>query len=138
MEVESADTQIYWDRLIMAVEIWKDFSFEAAHQLKNVEEGHKCRRLHGHSFRVRIYVTGDLDPNKGWVMDFAEIERVFQPILRDSLDHRFLNDIPGLENNPTSENVSIWIWRQLKPILPALSAVEVRETCTSGCTYRGE
>ena len=138
MEVESANTQIYWDRLIMAVEIWKDFSFEAAHQLKNVEEGHKCRRLHGHSFRVRIYVTGDLDPDKGWVMDFAEIERVFQPILHDSLDHRLLNDIPGLEDNPTSENVSIWIWRQLKPILPALSAGEGRETGTSGCTYRGK
>ena len=107
MEVESANTQIYWDRLIMAVEIWKGFSFEAAHQLKNVEEGHKCRRLHGHSFRVRIYVTGDLDPDKGWVMDFAEIERVFQPILHDSLDNRCLNDIPGLEDNPTSENVSI-------------------------------
>ena len=122
----------------MAVEIWKDFRFEAAHQLKNVEPGHKCRRLHGHSFRARIYVRGDLDPKKGWVVDFADISNAFKPILKKSLDHRFLNDIPGLEESPTSENLAIWIWRQLKPRLPLLSGVEVRETCTSGCLYRGE
>ena len=122
----------------MASEIWKDFSFEAAHQLRNVEPGHKCGRLHGHSFLVRIYVAGDLDPQKGWVVDFADIKKAFKPILQESLDHHFLNEIRGLEESPTSENVAIWIWDQLKPRLPLLSGVEVRETCTSGCTYRGE
>ena len=122
----------------MGVEIWKEFRFEAAHQLRNVEPGHKCGRLHGHSFRVRIYVAGDLDPQKGWVQDFAEIKTTFTPILKESLDHHFLNDIRGLEESPTSENLAIWIWDQLRPRLPLLSGVEVAETCTSGCIYRGE
>jgi 6-pyruvoyltetrahydropterin/6-carboxytetrahydropterin synthase len=71
----------------------------------------------------------------GWVVDFADLKAVFQPIY-DQLDHHYLNDIAGLEN-PTSERLAVWIWEQLKPLLPTLSAVIVRETCTSGCEYRG-
>ena len=116
--------------------IYKDIAFEAAHLLPNLPEGHKCRRLHGHSFRVRITLDGPVNDNKGWVMDFNDIERAFQP-LHDQLDHRYLNEIPGLEN-PTSEALAGWIWERLKPGLPFLSEVEVKESCTSGCTYRGE
>ena len=116
--------------------IYKDIAFEAAHLLPNLPEGHKCRRLHGHSFRVRITLDGPVNDNKGWVMDFNDIERAFQP-LHDQLDHRYLNEIPGLEN-PTSEVLAGWIWERLKPSLPFLSEVEVKESCTSGCTYRGE
>ena len=116
--------------------IYKDIAFEAAHLLPNLPEGHKCRRLHGHSFRVRITLDGPVNDNKGWVMDFNDIERAFQP-LHDQLDHRYLNEIPGLEN-PTSEVLAGWIWERLKPGLPFLSEVEVKESCTSGCTYRGE
>jgi 6-pyruvoyltetrahydropterin/6-carboxytetrahydropterin synthase len=118
------------------VEIFKVFTFEAAHRLPNVPAGHKCARLHGHSFRVEIHVSGPVDPVTGWVMDFADIKEAFRPIL-SRLDHYYLNDIEGLEN-PTSENIARWIWQQLKPSLPLLHRVVVHETCTSGCVYRGE
>lgn len=118
------------------MEIYKEFTFEAAHRLPNVPQGHKCARLHGHSFLVRIVIEGDIDPHTGWLMDFSEVKKVFAPIY-DQLDHNYLNDIKGLEN-PTSENIAIWIWNQLKPLLSALTRVEIRETCTSGCVYKGE
>lgn len=116
------------------MEIFTEFSFEAAHDLPLTPEGHKCRRLHGHSFRVRLYVSGEIDPETGWIMDFADIQAAFEPLWRQ-LDHHYLNDIAGLEN-PTSENIAKWIWRRLKPDLPGLSAVELFETCTAGCVYR--
>jgi 6-pyruvoyltetrahydropterin/6-carboxytetrahydropterin synthase len=118
------------------MEIYKEFHFEAAHRLPNVPEGHKCARLHGHSFHVRIVLAGDVGETSGWIMDFADLKTAFAP-LHDQLDHRYLNDIPGLEN-PTSENLARWIWDRLKPDLPLLNSVEIRETCTSGCIYRGE
>ncbi len=118
------------------MEIFKEFTFEAAHFLPNVPEGHKCKRLHGHSFRVRLYVRGPVEDGIGWVMDFADVKAAFKPIL-DRLDHYFLNEIEGLEN-PTSENIARWIWGELKPALPLLSKVELHETCTAGCVYRGE
>ena len=117
------------------LEINKEFTIEAAHRLPNVPEGHKCARLHGHSFGIELRVRGPLDPTFGWVMDFADIKAAFKPIY-DRLDHHYLNEIPGLEN-PTSERLAVWIWEALQPALPALSAVIVRETCTSGCEYRG-
>lgn len=116
--------------------LFKEFSFEAAHRLPTVPPDHKCARLHGHSFHVRVSVDGPVDAATGWVMDFADLKSAFRPLL-DALDHRYLNEIPGLEN-PTSEVLAVWIWRHLAPALPALAAVEVRETCTSGCIYRGE
>jgi len=117
------------------MEIFKAFTLEAAHRLPNVPEGHKCARLHGHSFRVEIHVEGELEPGTGWVMDYADIKAAFQPLYRQ-LDHNYLNEIEGLEN-PTSERLAIWIWDHLKPALPQLSEVVVHETCTSGCRYRG-
>lgn len=116
------------------MEIYKDFTFEAAHFLPHVPEGHKCGRLHGHSFLVRVYVEGPIGERTGWVMDYADIKTVTKPII-DRLDHYFLNEIEGLEN-PTSENLARWIWRYLKPSLPLLSMVEIKETCSSGCRYR--
>lgn len=118
------------------MEIFKEFRFEAAHYLPRVPEGHKCRRLHGHSFRVKIYVSGAIDQEVGWMMDFADIKAAFKPVY-DRLDHYYLNDIPGLEN-PTSEMIARWIWRELKPALPQLNKIELHETCTAGCVYRGE
>lgn len=118
------------------MEIFKEFSFEAAHRLPNVPAGHKCGRLHGHSFHVTLYVSGPLGDNSGWIMDFADIKKAFSPVY-DRLDHYYLNDIEGLEN-PTSENIARWIWRELKPSLPQLSRIMIRETCTSGCIYTGD
>ncbi|MEK7206670.1 MAG: 6-carboxytetrahydropterin synthase QueD [Pseudomonadota bacterium] len=118
------------------MEIFKVFTLEAAHHLPNVPEGHKCRRLHGHSFRVEIHIAGPVQEKTGWILDFADLSRAFQP-LYDQLDHHYLNEIEGLEN-PTSEHLARWIWQRLKPALPLLAKVVVRETCTAGCIYRGE
>jgi 6-pyruvoyltetrahydropterin/6-carboxytetrahydropterin synthase len=117
------------------MEIFKEFSFEAAHRLPHVPAEHKCARLHGHTFYVRVSVEGKIDPLRGWVMDFGDIKQAFGPVYAQ-LDHYYLNEIPGLDN-PTSENLARWIWQQLKPTLPQLSQIEIRETCTSGCIYRG-
>ncbi len=113
----------------------KAFTFEAAHRLPHVPEGHKCSRLHGHSFRVEIVCEGEIDPKSGWLLDFSEIKTAFGP-LYERLDHRYLNEIEGLEN-PTAENIACWIWGQLKPALPSLSLVRVAETCTARCEFRG-
>src|SRR6266508_5664784 len=118
------------------MEIFKEFTFEAAHMLPHVPEGHKCARLHGHSFRVELHVTAPVETDTGWVMDFADIKAAFQPFY-DQLDHQYLNEVKGL-CNPTSENIARWIWCRLRPSLPSLATVVVRETCTSGCIYRGE
>jgi len=117
------------------MDLFAEFSFEAAHRLPNVAPDHKCARLHGHSFNVRVTVTGPVDPKLGWVIDFADVKRAFAP-LHAVLDHHYLNEVEGLEN-PTSEILAKWLWDRLKPQLSMLSAVEVRETCTVGCIYRG-
>ena len=118
------------------MQIFREFSFEAAHRLPNVPPDHKCARLHGHSFRVEVHVSGAVSLETGWIMDFADLKRAFTPIL-EQLDHRYLNEVDGL-SNPTSEMLALWIWRRLKPGLPALSKIVIRETCTSGCVYSGE
>lgn len=115
------------------MKLYKDFTFEAAHRLPFVPEGHKCGRLHGHSYKVRLHIEGPVEECSGWVIDFAVISKAAKPII-ESLDHHYLNDIPGL-SNPTSENLAIWLHSKLKPSLPLLVAVEVNETCTTGCVY---
>ena len=114
--------------------IYKDITFESAHLLPNLPEGHKCRRLHGHSFKVRIGVEGPVDSKLGWVLDFSDLKKAFLPIY-EQLDHHYLNEIEGLEN-PTSENIAKWIWDTLKPNLDNLASIEIKETCTTGCIYK--
>src|SRR4051794_20400275 len=118
------------------MEIFKEFTFEAAHRLPNVPPHHKCSRLHGHSFLAALHVRGMVDEQAGWIIDFSEIKDAFQPFY-EQLDHHYLNEVDGLQN-PTSENVARWIWDRVKPRLPSLTQVLVKETCTSGCIYRGE
>jgi 6-pyruvoyltetrahydropterin/6-carboxytetrahydropterin synthase len=120
----------------MNIELRKTFQFESAHLLPHLPKAHKCRRLHGHSFKAEIVVAGPCDARLGWLMDYADITAVFKP-LWEKLDHHYLNEIPGLEN-PTSENIAIWIWKHLKPKLPQLTEVTVAETCTAKCVYRGD
>ena len=120
----------------MKIELRKSFQFEAAHLLPRLPKSHKCRRLHGHSFKVEIVVSGECNSKLGWLMDYAEISRRFRPIW-EKLDHRYLNEIPGL-TNPTSEEIAVWIWKRLKPKLPLLTEVVVAETCTARAIYRGE
>ncbi len=117
------------------MDVFRVFQIEAAHRLPNVPAGHKCARIHGHSFRIEVHVTGDIIEPSGWVMDFADLRRAFQPLF-DRLDHHYLNEIEGLEN-PTSENLARWIWQRLEPGLPGLSKIAVQETCNAGCIYTG-
>jgi 6-pyruvoyltetrahydropterin/6-carboxytetrahydropterin synthase len=119
----------------MNMELRKSFQFEAAHLLPRLPKTHKCRRLHGHSFTVELAVAGECDPRLGWLMDYADLSAAFKP-LWTTLDHRYLNELPGLEN-PTSEVIAAWIWRRLKPRLPLLTEVVVAETCTARAVYRG-
>jgi 6-pyruvoyltetrahydropterin/6-carboxytetrahydropterin synthase len=120
---------------IIRVDIFRIFTIEIAHRLPQVPAGHKCARVHGHSMRIELHLSGELDEQTGWLMDFAEVKRIFQPTY-DRLDHHYLNDIAGLEN-PTSEVLACWLWNETKPLLPLLSKVVVHETCTSGCVYTG-
>ncbi|TGK20918.1 6-carboxytetrahydropterin synthase QueD [Leptospira fluminis] len=118
------------------IELTKEFRFDAAHFLPNVPEGHKCRRMHGHSFRFKLHLKGKIDPGTGWLMDFAEVSKSVKPLLENHLDHYLLNDVEGLEN-PTSENICLWLWKRLKPHLPLLRKITLHETCTSACIYEG-
>ncbi len=119
----------------MIVRLSKTFRFEASHHLPTFPEGHKCRRMHGHSYRFDVVVEGSVEPAKGYLIDYGEIKRVTEPLVRH-LDHRCLNEIEGLEN-PTAEVLSQWLWDRLKPGLPLLSAVVVYETASAACEYRG-
>ncbi len=120
----------------MNVRLVHEFRFEAAHRLPNVPPGHKCARLHGHSFRVELAVAGPVDPKTGWFIDFQRLHDAWSP-LYEELDHRYLNDVPGLEN-PTSEVLARWTWERLQPGLPGLMRVTVFETCESRCEYEGQ
>lgn len=124
------------ERQLPRLELATSFGFEASHQLPHAPENSKCRRLHGHSWRVEVHVQGEVDPVTGWVVDFDEIAAACEPV-RDTLDHRQLNDIEGLEN-PTSELIAIWIWERLAPSVPGLSKIVVHETCTARCAYSGD
>ena len=118
------------------MEIFREFTIEAAHRLPRMPEDHKCFRLHGHSFRIELWIEGEPGAQTGMLVDFFDLDRAFQPVF-DQLDHHYLNEIEGLEN-PTSENLSRWLWERVAPVLPGLSRVVVRETCDTGCVYRGE
>jgi 6-pyruvoyltetrahydropterin/6-carboxytetrahydropterin synthase len=119
----------------MMVELTKEYRFEAAHRLPRVPDGHKCARIHGHSYKVEIEARGTVDPVSGWLVDYAVLDDAWM-VLHARFDHRCLNDVPGLENS-TSENLAIYIWDQLRPQVPQLSAVTVWETFDGKCTYRG-
>lgn len=115
------------------IELRHSFQLEAAHHLPQVPEGHKCRRLHGHSFKVTLELAGEVSEPEGWLVDFADVATAFQPV-HDALDHRYLNEIEGLEN-ATSENLARWIFERVAPTLPGLEAVTVAETCQASCRY---
>ncbi|HVV17544.1 MAG TPA: 6-carboxytetrahydropterin synthase QueD [Polyangia bacterium] len=119
----------------MNVELTKEYRFEAAHHLPCVPQGHKCSRTHGHSYKVEISVAGPIDPKTGWLIDFGVIDDAWATLFA-RLDHQNLNDVPGLENS-TCENIAIYLWRELRPHVPPLSAVTVWETYDSKCVYRG-
>jgi len=116
--------------------IFKQFSFDSAHFLPNIPDGHKCKETHGHTYRLIVYFEGDLEKNFDWVMDFADIKKVIDPIVK-SIDHKLLNNIQGLEN-PTCEIIAVWLWNKIKAKIPILKKVELFETFTSGTVYEGK
>jgi 6-pyruvoyltetrahydropterin/6-carboxytetrahydropterin synthase len=118
----------------MRCRLTRDYRFEAAHFLPRVPEGHKCRRMHGHSYGVRVTIEDEIDPALGWLVDFAAVDAVVDPIIAE-IDHRVLNEVPGLDN-PTSELLAVWLWQRLVGQLP-LAEVEVAETVDSRCAVRG-
>jgi 6-pyruvoyltetrahydropterin/6-carboxytetrahydropterin synthase len=118
------------------VRLLKEYRFEAAHRLPRVPPGHKCARLHGHSFKIELSIYGAVDPVTGWFIDYGELDGLWQPI-HDRLDHNYLNEIEGLEN-PTSEILAKWLWDRLRPSLPSLERVIVHETCDARCEYEGD
>ena len=135
MAMHDGERRVLWCAP-MNVELIREYRFEAAHRLPHVPMGHKCQRLHGHSFKFEVTVKGPVDPRTGWLVDFSEIDDLVQPLVA-RLDHYYLNEIEGLEN-PTSEMLARWLFDRVKPTLPQLSAVMVHETCDARCVYRGE
>ncbi len=118
------------------MEIYKEYSFDSAHFLPRVPEGHKCRNMHGHTYKLKVFLEGQPDPELGWIMDFKDLKEALSGVI-EQLDHKLINDIPGLEN-PTAENITIWIWKQIQPLLPLLSRIELYETPTTGVVYKGD
>jgi 6-pyruvoyltetrahydropterin/6-carboxytetrahydropterin synthase len=118
------------------MEIYKEFAFDSAHFLPFVPDGHKCKNMHGHTYKLRVVIEGEPDPKLGWLMDFKELKDVVSIVI-DQLDHKLINDVKGLEN-PTAENITFWIWQQIRPLLSQLSRIELYETPTTGVIYRGK
>ena len=119
----------------MRICLTKDFYFEASHSLPFVEETHRCKRNHGHSFKVEISVEGEVEEKMGWLYDHALIREKVHPLI-SHLDHSYLNDIEGLEN-PTIEILASWFWKKLENELQNLSQIVIHETPTTRCVYRG-
>lgn len=115
--------------------IYKQFTFDAAHLLPNVHEGHKCKNLHGHTYHLTVFVEGNLLEKEGWVIDFSDLKAIVNPIIK-MVDHAYLNNLPGLEN-PTAEIIAIWLWDKIRPCLPSLKRIELKETPTCGVVYEG-
>ena len=120
----------------MNVELVKEYRFEAAHRLPEVPAGHKCARLHGHSFKFEVHIAGPVDERTGWFIDYGDVDGVVMPLV-SRLDHYYLNEIDGL-GNPTSEVLARWLWNQMRPRLPQLVAITLYETCDARCIYRGD
>ncbi len=116
--------------------IFKEFTFDSAHSLPHVPDGHKCKAIHGHTYRLKVIIEGELDPHLGWVMDFSELKNVVKPVI-DQIDHKYMNELEGLEN-PTCEAIATWLWVRIKPGLPLLKEIVLHETPSSGTVYRGE
>ena len=115
--------------------IFKKFTFDSAHSLPMVPDGHKCKEVHGHTYKLTVFIEGELDEKLGWVMDFGDLKQVIKPII-DSIDHKYLNDIEGLEN-PTCEVITKWLWDKVKPQVPMLKKIQLDETPTSGAVFEG-
>ena len=120
---------------MLTMKIYKTFRFDSAHHLTGVPPTHKCFGMHGHGYVLEVHVKGDVDPQTGFVIDYSDISDICDPLVRD-LDHKVLNDIEGLEN-PTSENLCIWIWDKIKPKLPLLYKLVIKATESSGGVYKG-
>ena len=116
--------------------IFKQFTFDSAHFLPNVPDGHKCKNIHGHTYHLTVYLEDQLHERYGWVCDFAEVKKLIKPII-EVVDHKLINEVEGLEN-PTCERLAVWLWDQIKPLVPQLAKLQLNETPTSGVIYEGK
>ena len=117
----------------MKLELRQHFQIESARFLPNLSASHPCHRMHGHSFKITLTLVGEADPKLGWVIDYHQIETAMRPLL-SQLDHRVLNEVPGLEN-PTSEMLCVWLFERSQKLLPQLKKVTVAETANTECSY---
>ena len=115
--------------------LYKEFTFDSAHFLPLVPAGHKCSGMHGHTYRLTVFASGEVQPDTGWVLDYHDLKKAVEPVI-GQVDHRLLNEVPGLDN-PTSEVLAAWLWDRIKPHLPLLSRIELKETPSSGVIYEG-
>ncbi len=113
--------------------ITTEFHYDAAHKLPLLPSTHKCSRLHGHTYRLLVTVDGPVRDD-GFVIDFADLKTIIDPLIT-TLDHYYLNDIPGLEN-PTVEVQLKWLWERIN--LPGLTELTLYEGLTNSATYRGD
>ncbi|TZF81171.1 6-carboxytetrahydropterin synthase QueD [Pedobacter sp. BS3] len=116
--------------------LYKQFSFDAAHFLPYVPNGHKCKSVHGHTYYLTVFAEGKISQKEGWILDYNDLKKAVKPVI-ECVDHTLLNNITGLEN-PTTELFSVWLWNKIKPRLPSLVKIELKETPTAGVIYEGE
>ena len=117
------------------MDLFRIYYLQCARRLPGLPEAHPCSRVHGHTFTIKVTLRGPIDPAYGWVMDFNAMDSAWRPV-HDELDHRYLNDVAGLEN-PTSEALAVWLWRRLQSAMPYLASVSVMEGQDMGCIYHG-
>lgn len=117
----------------MKYELKQHFHIESARFLPHLPKSHPCANMHGHSFKIILQLKGELQPQVGWVMDYHEISLVMAPLLKQ-LDHKVLNEVPGLEN-PTSELLAKWIYEKARLSIPLLQSVTIMETTSTECKY---
>jgi 6-pyruvoyltetrahydropterin/6-carboxytetrahydropterin synthase len=117
----------------MKFELKQHFQIESARFLPKLEKTHPCSRMHGHSFKITLTIIGNLDPLVGWVIDYNDIQALMKPII-SQIDHRTLNEVPGLEN-PTTELLTKWLYDKSRVVLPTLVKVTVAETPLTECSY---
>lgn len=119
----------------MKYELKQHFQIESARFLPKLPKTHPCSQVHGHSFKIVLTLLGDLNPEIGWVMDYHEITKIMTPLLAQ-LDHKLLNEVPGLEN-PTSELLAKWLFEKVGAQIPLLKQVSIMETPSTECSYPG-
>ena len=119
------------------MQVFRQFRFHAARHLPNLEDSHICKKIHGHTFNLTVYIKGNINNQTGFIIDFFDIDKIVTKNIIKSIDHKLLNDIADLEN-PTSEILCKWIWDKLKTKISGLNKIILSEDHGTGIIYSGE